>query len=426
MIKNYLYRLLAKYLSFYVRPDNTTLEIKPKNDLLQKKLTSKHYETIDDISEMKNQEYEYLILNGTLHYEADIQLFLENIYDKIPATTRLIITYYSALWSPFVKLASLFGLRKKTKNTNWITHQDLDNFALLTNFEIVQKQVRVLCPVFIPILSYILNRWVLPLPFFRNFGLVNIAVLRPKYKNPLANASVSVVVAARNEAGNIEDIVKRLPKMGKNDELIFVEGGSSDNTWDEILRIQEKYKDTLTIKLAKQDGKGKGDAVRKGFNMAEQDILMILDADMTVPPEDLPKFYHSIKNDLGEFINGTRLVYPMEKEAMRFFNLIGNKFFAAAFSYTLSQPLKDTLCGTKVLSRQNYQKLAANRNYFGDFDPFGDFDLLFGASRLGLKIVELPITYKARTYGSTNIERWKHGVILLQMLWFAIRRIKFI
>jgi hypothetical protein len=424
-MKKFFYKMIAKYINFYVRQEDKTFELKPKNELLSKFLDCKNYTAIEDVSQI-SEDVEYVILNGTLHYESDIQTFLTQIHRRISANTRLIVTYYSALWSPLVRLATFLGLRKRTSYTNWITHEDAQNFALLSNFEVVQKQARILCPVFIPIISYLLNRWLLPLPFFRNFGLLNVMVLRPKLKTPLANASVSVVVPARNEAGNIEQIVQRLPKMGEQDELIFIEGGSSDNTWEEIQRVQEAYKDTIKIRSAKQDGKGKGDAVRKGFAMAEQEILMILDADMTVPPEDLPKFYESIKNDLGEFINGSRLVYPMEKGAMRFFNLIGNKFFAMAFSFTLGQPLKDTLCGTKVLSRKNYQKLAANRNYFGDFDPFGDFDLLFGASRMGLKIVELPITYKARTYGTTNIQRWKHGVILLRMLLFAIRRIKFL
>ena len=190
--------------------------------------------------------------------------------------------------------------------------------------------------------------------------------------------------------------------------------------------MTEKYKDSRTILCGQQEGKGKGDAVRKGFGMATKDILMILDADMTVPPEDLPRFYDAIRTNKGEYINGSRLVYPMEKEAMRFCNIIGNKFFAAAFSFVLGQQFRDTLCGTKVLTKTNYEKLAYHRAYFGDFDPFGDFDLIFGAARMGLKIVEVPITYRERKYGDTNISRWSHGVILLKMLIFAARRIKFI
>ena len=200
----------------------------------------------------------------------------------------------------------------------------------------------------------------------------------------------------------------------------------NDNTWEIMNHVKDKYLNEKNIIIDRQDGIGKGDAVRKGFNLATKEILMILDADLTVQPEDLPKFYKAIIQNNGEFINGSRLVYPMEQKAMRFFNILGNKFFAITFSFILNQPVKDTLCGTKVLSRKNYLKIANNRSVFGDFDPFGDFDLLLGSVKLGLKIIEVPITYRARSYGKTNIQRWKHGFILLRMLFFAAKHIKFI
>lgn len=179
-------------------------------------------------------------------------------------------------------------------------------------------------------------------------------------------------------------------------------------------------------RLLKQAGVGKGDAVRTGFSHASGDMLMILDGDMTVPPEDLPRFYEALCSGKGEFINGVRLVYPMEKEAMRFLNLVGNKFFSLAFTWLLGQPIKDTLCGTKVLWKEDYERIAQKRSCFGDFDPFGDFDLLFGAAKLNLKIMEMPVRYRERTYGSTNISRWRHGWMLLKMVFFALRRIKFL
>jgi glycosyltransferase involved in cell wall biosynthesis len=276
--------------------------------------------------------------------------------------------------------------------------------------------------------SNFINRYIAPLPFFRAFNLVNVVVARPVQvmADVDSEPSVSVVVAARNEEGNIEDIINRLPEMGTDDELILIEGNSTDNTWEKIKEVYEKNKNRINMQIAQQGGRGKGDAVRKGFAMAKKDILMILDADLTVAPEYLPKFYNAIVSGKGEFINGSRLVYPMEDKAMRFFNIVGNKFFAMAFSFVLGQRFKDTLCGTKVLSRQNYQKLAKNRKYFGNFDPFGDFDLIFGSARMCLKIVEVPISYRERIYGDTNISRWRHGIILLKMLFFAACKIKFI
>jgi glycosyltransferase involved in cell wall biosynthesis len=233
-------------------------------------------------------------------------------------------------------------------------------------------------------------------------------------------------VPARNESGNIDDILVRCPMMGPQDEIIFVEGNSTDDTWERIQQAERGYKGAHRLILAQQKGKGKGDAVRQGFELATKAILMILDADLTTPPEELPKFYNAIAGNKAEFVNGSRLVYPMEKEAMRFFNILANKFFAVAFSFVLGQRFKDTLCGTKVLWRAHYKRLAATREFFGDFDPFGDFDLLFGAARMGLKIVEIPVHYHERTYGTTNIQRWRHGWILLRMLTFAARHMKFL
>jgi glycosyltransferase involved in cell wall biosynthesis len=242
---------------------------------------------------------------------------------------------------------------------------------------------------------------------------------------PIAESpTCTVVVAARNEEGHIDELFARIPELGPKTEIIFVEGNSKDDTYGAIERAIVSHP-ARNCRLLKQTGIGKGDAVRAGFAEAKGEILMILDADMTVRPEDLGRFYEAIVSGKGEFINGVRLVYPMENEAMRFFNLVGNKFFAAAFSWLLGQPIRDTLCGTKVLWRKDYVRLVSNRSYFGDFDPFGDFDLLFGAAKLNLKILELPIRYHSRRYGETNISRWSHGMLLLRMVVFASRRIKF-
>jgi hypothetical protein len=425
-MKKYFYKKIFHYLSLYCLRENSIIELKSKNDLL-KNLYGENYTSSDSIPD--SIQSDYVLLNGCLHYEHDIQTYLEMIREKCLPSTRLIVLYYSSLWKPFIQLATLLRLRSKSPEKNWISHEDIDNFLLLSGFEFIRRDQKILIPFYIPIISNFLNRYIAPLPFFNSFTMVNIAVAKPFLEldnTYLKNASVSVVVAARNEEGNIDNIINRVPEMGPDDELIFVEGNSTDNTWKKIQESVSNYKGKLNIKIAQQDGKGKGDAVRKGFSLATKDILMILDADLTVPPEDLPKFYKAIITYKGEYINGSRLVYPMEKKAMRFFNMIGNKFFAMAFSFVLGQRFKDTLCGTKVLTRENYEKLAKNRSYFGEFDPFGDFDLIFGSARMGLKIVEVPITYRERTYGDTNISRWKHGAILLAMLIFAARKIKFI
>jgi glycosyltransferase involved in cell wall biosynthesis len=232
------------------------------------------------------------------------------------------------------------------------------------------------------------------------------------------------VVPARNEAGNIEAAVQRTPDMGRGTELIFIEGGSTDDTWEELQRVRAKYP-ARDIKILRQRGTGKGGAVREAFAQATGELLFILDGDLTVPPEQLPKFYEAARAGTAEFVNGVRLVYPMEHEAMQFLNMVANKVFGLAFTWLLGQRIKDTLCGTKVLFKADYEAIARNRSYFGDFDPYGDFDLLFGAAKLNLRILDLPIRYQARTYGETNIRRWRQGWLLLRMVTFAATRLKF-
>jgi glycosyltransferase involved in cell wall biosynthesis len=234
-----------------------------------------------------------------------------------------------------------------------------------------------------------------------------------------------VIIPARNEAGNIPAAVARVPEMGSGTEIIFVEGHSRDDTWQQI-QLAAAQAPHRAIKIFQQTGIGKGDAVRMGFAAATGDILIILDADLTVPPEELPKFYEALVTGRTEFANGVRLVYPMEDEAMRFLNLCANKAFSLLFTWMLNQPVKDTLCGTKALSRRHYEKIVAQRAELGDFDPFGDFDLLFGAARLHLQIADIPIRYGERTYGTTNIHRWSHGWLLLRMVLFAARKVKFV
>jgi len=426
-MRRYFYKSLASYLSLYVRPQDEVVEIGPRSESLRKHFTRyRAVASAEDLTTTDPRVRDYVLLNGTIHYERDIQEMLNRLRESLEESVRVLFVYYSMLWKPLARFASKLGVRSRTPEQNWIAHEDLENLCHLAGLEIIRRDVKVLCPVPIPFLANVLNRYVAPLPFFRLFTMLNIVVARPVKTTSAVRPSVSVIVPARNEAGNIDDILTRCPMMGPEDEIIFVEGNSTDNTWPRIQRAVNGYKGTHRLVAAQQKGNGKGDAVRLGFDLATNDILMVLDADLTTPPEELPKFYNAIVENKAEFVNGSRLVYPMEKQAMRFFNILANKFFAVAFSFVLGQRFKDTLCGTKVLSRAHYKRVAAAREFFGDFDPFGDFDLLFGAARLGLRIVEIPVHYRERTYGTTNIQRWRHGLILFRMLMFAARRMKFL
>ena len=370
------------------------------------------------------EPFDYIILSDLANDLADVQAVIERVRAMAHPKTRLVLNFFNNLWKPILGAAESGGWKAPTLRQNWLSSGDVRNLLHLAGWELVKQDTRITWPLDTPLVERVCNRWLGPLA--SDFSLAVFMVARPRPAVPPdRHYTCTVVIPARNEAGNIEAAVLRTPELGKGTEIIFIEGHSKDNTWEEIQRVAAKYPQR-NIKLLKQQSKGKGGACREAFAAATGDILMILDADLTMPPEELPKFYEVARSGAADFVNGVRLVYPMEQEAMRFLNMIGNHFFSLAFSWILGQRIKDTLCGTKVLFRKDYELIAANRAYFGDFDPFGDFDLLFGAAKLNARILDLPIRYQARTYGETNISRWKHGWLLLRMTWFAARRLKFL
>jgi len=402
------------------------IDISPKMIAMAKKKYPKIDFAVGDAENLNlNEKYDYLILSGVVGSLLDIQKAFQELHKVSHSKSRIIITYYNYLWEPILKLAEKLHLKMLRPWQNWVSPSDLENFFYLSGFEVIKTGKRLLLPKYIPIISTIFNRYLAKLPIIQELCLVYYMVVRPRPGPSGSKPIVSIIVAARNEAGNLEPLIQRTPSLGSHTEIIFVEGHSKDNTLEEAQRLKKKYSDK-DIKVFVQDGAGKGDAVRKGFDAAKGDILMILDADLSVFPEDMSKFYEALIEGRGELINGCRLVYPLEKESMRFLNLLGNKFFSIMYSWLLDQKVKDTLCGTKVLWKEDYQKIKEGRKFFGDFDPFGDFDLLFGAAKLNFKIIDLPVRYQSRTYGSTNISRFRHGWLLLQMCFFAMKKIKFI
>ncbi|MGZ4966726.1 MAG: glycosyltransferase [Chthoniobacterales bacterium] len=437
-------KLLADYYRDLIAPDASVLEIGcgaghllellPNRDLTGIDISEKqiaaaqaripHGEFYVGAAEELELErtFDVVIISETLNYAGDVQQIFERLHAVSHARTRLILNFHSGLWRPLWSLASALGIRADHPACNWLSSADVRNILSLAGWEVIKQQGRLLLPLPCGGFEKIVNRFFAPI--FAQLGLTVFQVARP-VQHSLGEESVSIIIPARNEAGNIEAAVRRMPRFGSRTEIIFVEGNSTDQTWAEIERVQQAYPD-LDIKALRQSGKGKGNAVREGFAAATGDILMILDADLTMPPEELPKFYRALVSGRADFANGVRLVYPMENRAMRFCNFVANKFFGLAFSWALGQPIKDTLCGTKVLFKKDYERIAANRAHFGDFDPFGDFDLLFGASRIHLKIADVPIRYRDRSYGETNIQRWRQGWLLLRMLLLAITKIKLI
>jgi SAM-dependent methyltransferase len=392
------------------------------------KLLHPHLEfVVGDANEMVIEgQFDFIVCSDLLNELWDVQCFFEQLARYCHTDTRILINSYSRLWEGPRRIAETLGLAKPQLTQNWLTVDDTRSLLNLGGFEMIRSSSEIMFPLQFPLLTNFFNRYLVKITPFKHLGLTNFMVARPLPREGCRpHEIVTVVVAARNEAGNIGAILDRVPQLGAGTDLVFVEGNSSDNTYEAIER-EIAARPGCDARLYKQTGKGKGDAVRLGFEMAKGELLMILDADLTVPPEDLGKFYAAWHSGKGDFINGVRLVYPMEDKAMRFFNLLGNKFFSMVFSWLLSQSIKDTLCGTKVLSRSHYEVIAENRAYFGKIDPFGDFDLIFGAARYNLKIVDLPVRYRERKYGETNIQRWSHGMLLLRMVLLASRCIRFV
>ena len=313
------------------------------------------------------------------------------------------------------------GLRPERPTRNWVAPKDLANLLELGGLEIVKQRNEILLPVRSRLMSAFWNGAIARLPGFRSLTLTYFMVARPSPRMQ-RDETVTVVVPCRNEAGSIESIVERVPEMGLGTEVIFAEGGSSDDTRERIeAAIAANPERGMSLIL--QTGKGKANAVHEAFRVANGEILMILDADLTVAPEDLPKFYDAIISGRGELINGSRLVYGMEDEAMRFLNLVANRLFASLMSVVLGQYVKDTLCGTKVMRRGDYERIMAKRDEVGGEDPYGDFDFLLGAALLGMKILNVPVRYGARTYGDTNIQRFSGGGQLARLAVGGFRRI---
>lgn len=384
-----------------------------------------HHADVETISEVREIEgpFDYIILSDTVGSLDDVQATFGQLHEYCHRDTRIVVAYYANFWEPALRLAEMVGGRMPQVPQNWLSTTDTGNIFDLAGFDVVKREWRQLIPYRLLGVGTVINRYFATLPFIRRLCLRNYLVARSMQHAGYDELSATVLVPCRNEKGNIEDAVKRLPKFCNDLEILYVEGHSSDGTLDEINRVIEAYPGH-DIKVTVQDGRGKGDAVRKGFDMARGDVLIILDADLTVPPEDVPKFYDALKEGKGEYINGTRMVYPMEKEAMRFLNHIANRVFSWLFTWLLNQRYTDTLCGTKVMTKAHYERIAANRKYFGDFDPFGDFDLIFGAAKLNMSTAEIPIRYRSRSYGETQISRFRHGWLLLRMVVFAFFKLK--
>lgn len=338
-----------------------------------------------------------VIFDNVIGNIPDLQTYFEGVRKELSLNTKILISYHNPLWEPILNLASSLGLRKSVGIQNWLDQGDLKNILELSGFKVLRSQLRF-------------------------FGITSLTIAKPvsRAKSSSKNYSVSIVIPARNEAGNIPKIIPSIPHFGRSQEFVFVEGGSKDKTWEAINKQIYKYtKGQIVVRALRQKGKGKADAVWEGLKNASGEILMIYDADRTVDPKDLPKFYDALAPNPKAFTNGNRLLYPMKGDAMQTLNHLGNQIFSWLFTTILGQRFKDTLCGTKAFWAADFKKFKRS-----GADPFGDFDLIFGAVRRKLKVIEIPVRYRERVYGTTNINRFYHGLLLLKMTVLALLEFK--
>jgi len=429
----YLRRLVAERVSAVSRYCDELVQWLPhpwdKGELLQlcdcpKKRSITDPSQLDDLPTGADARIA-LLLNGTFNYDFDIHKLLVEMRPALSRGSRVVAVCYNPYLRWVYRLADAFGLREAPLPTTFVTRAAISDIARTAGYEVVRARTACHIPFSLFGLGDLLNRVLAGIPLLRQLALVTVLFLRPLPEKSEEPPSLSILIPARDERGNIEAALERLPDFGGAEiEVIFVEGHSTDGTWEEIQRVAAEWSDRIPCLTFQQTGVGKADAVRFGFGHASKDLLTILDADLTMPPEHLARYYDAWCEGLGDFVNGSRLVYPMEGEAMRRLNLLGNVFFAKALSVILDMRISDTLCGTKLLARRDYERFVAWRRDFGDFDPFGDFELLFPAASMALGTVDVAVRYRDRTYGATSISRFRHGFELLRMTAIGLWRIK--
>ena len=449
----YYYRLLARLLQFLIEPGKRVLSVRCGTGTLLAAVRPKLGKGIEICAEIiavaqrRHPAFEYAvafpdttefldcftnaeekfdyILFEDIDETVDIQRAFLNLKSLCQRHTRVLVVTYNHLWEPLVTLAENLGMKVPRIEQNWLSAADVRNLLSLSGYETIETRRIVLCPKYIPLVARLLNSFCARLPGLTRLCMteVHVARLLPA-PVPVEKLTVSVIIPCKDERGNIAEAVRRMPSLGARTELIFCDDKSTDGTANEVRRMQALHPER-EIRLEKGPGICKARNVWTGFNAASGDILMILDADLTTMPEELPHFVETIASGLADFVNGSRLVYPVPRAAMKGLNMLGNKFFSLAFSYLLNQRVKDTLCGTKVLWREDWDRIRPLLGSWGIEDRWGDYELLFGASKLNMRIIDLPVHYQERIYGTTKMTKvFQNGLVMLRMCWHGFLKLK--
>lgn len=448
----YYYDLVNRLLRFLVEPQKQVLSVRCGTGMLLAAVSPRQAKGIDicseiiDIAQERNptfdfavgfpdteeflrlfgedEKFDYVLFNE-IGDTVDVLQAFQNIRALCRRRTRLLVTTYNHLWEPFVTFAEWLGMKVPRIPQNWLAPSDIRNLLKLAGFEALETHRIGLFPKYVPLVSTFLNQFCARLPLLNRLCMTEVVVARPMLPPLLRkDLSVSVIIPCKDEKGNVEAAFRRIPELGRETEIIFCDDQSSDGTADEIMRVCASYPHK-NIRLKKGPGTCKSKNVWVGFDAATCDILMILDGDLTTMPEELGYFLDVIASGQAEFVNGSRLVYPVPKGAMNTVNMLGNKFFSVAFTYLLGQRVKDTLCGTKVLWRSDWERIKPMLGSWGVDDRWGDYELLFGAAKLNLKILDLPVHYQERVYGSTKMTKvFRNGLVMLKMCWHGFLKLK--
>src|SRR5438093_6099320 len=448
----YYYELLNRLFRFLVEPEKKVLSVRCGTGNLLAVVRPSNGKGIEicreivDIAQQRNPSFEFAVAfpdkqefqqvfkpDETFDYilfndigdTVDVLQALRNLRPPCQRHTRVLVITYNHLWEPFVTFAEWVGMKVPRTEQNWLSTTDIRNLLKLAGFEALETHRIVILPKYLPLLSVFFNRFCARLPFLSKLCMTQVVVARILPPSVASKElSVSVVIPCKNERGNVEDAVRRIPPLAGRTEIIFCDDQSTDGTAEEVLRVQSLYPEK-NIRLEHGPGVCKSRNVWTGFNAATGDILMILDADLTTIPEELPYFIDVIISGQAEFVNGSRLVYPVPKGAMNGANMLGNKFSSVAFTYLLGQRVKDTLCGTKVLWRSDWERIRPMLGSWGTEDRWGDYELLFGAAKLNLKILDLHVHYQERIYGSTKMTKvFRNGLVMLRMCWHGFLKLK--
>ncbi len=327
---------------------------------------------------------------------------LLNLSRIVGDNTKIILLSKNMVWMILIKILKLFFSFSPKKN-NFLPSSYLDNLYSSCNLELIRQEKIIALPINIPFLTKIINR-IFRLPLLNFFCMSNIAILKKKIKNSSnhKDLKISFIIPCKNEQDNIKVFEQKINENTEPDEYLFGDDNSSDKTSDEIDKLIEKLSDK---KIIKYNGPGicKSENVYKGIDLSSGDIIVIYDADHTVSFEDIKFSVSIMKKTNVDFINCTRMIYPQKDGAMKFANFIGNTIFASLFSLLFKKKITDTLCGTKIFYKKDWEKIKENTSQWGMKDLWGDFDLLIGAYKNNLKITEVPVTYYERRENETKM-----------------------